>query len=161
MKKRHRGVFDPSHPAPYELSRSRIENFIKCRACFWLEQRKGVKPPEIPSFTLNTTTDILLKRDADAVRGHHTLPLWEAHGLGHMIPLEHPDLEKWTNSMQFGTNDSYFNFVKKNELYYNPSKFVIGNLIPLSFQLTSLIFGYIRSRKDKKLALDVVYFLLS
>ena len=111
MKKRHRGIFDPCHPAPYELSRSRIENFIKCRACFWLEQRKGVKPPEMPSFTLNTTTDILLKRDADAVRGHHALPLWEAHGLGHMIPFEHPDLEKWTNSMQFGTNDSYFNFV--------------------------------------------------
>ena len=65
----------------------------------------------MPSFTLNTTTDILLKRDADAVRGHHALPLWEAHGLGHMIPFEHPDLEKWTNSLHFGLNDSYFNAV--------------------------------------------------
>ena len=86
---------------PYELARGRVENFLKCKACFWLEQLQRVKPPEIPSFTINTTTDILLKRDADAVRGKATLPLWEKAGLGHMIPFEHEDLENWTNSLQY------------------------------------------------------------
>ena len=81
LKKRHQGVFNPDHPAPYELSRGRVENFLKCKACFWLEQLHKVKPPEIPSFTINTTTDILLKRDADAVRGKSTLPLWETSWL--------------------------------------------------------------------------------
>jgi hypothetical protein len=69
----------------------------------------GIKPPEMPSFTINTTTDILLKRDADAVRGQSTLPLWEANGLGHLIPFEHEHLENWTNSMQFGQNATFFN----------------------------------------------------
>ena len=105
---RHRGIFDKSNVAPYELSRSRIENFIKCRACFWLEQIKGVKPPEFPSFTINTTTDILLKRDSDTVRGKCSLPLWDANGLGHLIPFEHENLEKWTSSLHYGTNDNYF-----------------------------------------------------
>ena len=40
---RHRGVYDPNNPEPYELSRSRIEAFINCPACFWLDRVKGVK----------------------------------------------------------------------------------------------------------------------
>lgn len=111
VAKRHRGAFDPTHPAPYELSRSRVENYIKCKACFWLEQIHRVKPPDFPDFTINTTTDILLKRDADAVRGKSTLPIWEARGLGHMIPFKHEHLDNWTNSMQYGTNETYFNAI--------------------------------------------------
>jgi len=111
VTKRHRGAFDPRHPAPYELSRSRVENYIKCKACFWLEQIHRVKPPDFPDFTINTTTDILLKRDADTVRGKSTLPIWEAHGLGHMIPFKHEHLDNWANSMQYGTNETYFNAV--------------------------------------------------
>tara|TARA_B100000886_G_scaffold326617_1_gene273285 strand:+ start:2257 stop:3093 length:837 start_codon:yes stop_codon:yes gene_type:complete len=111
--KRHRGKFDPDNPNPYELSRSRVENFLKCKACFWLEQIQKVKPPEMPSFTINTTTDILLKRDSDSVRGKSTLPIWVEAGLGHMIPFDHEDLEKWTNSLQYGLNDSYFNTIHK------------------------------------------------
>ncbi|MEK9876602.1 MAG: PD-(D/E)XK nuclease family protein [Betaproteobacteria bacterium] len=110
---RHRGKFDPNNSNPYELSRSAVETFIKCKACFWLEKKAGIKPPEIPSFTLNTTTDILLKRDADSVRGVKSLPLWESKGLGHLIPFEHEHLENWTNSLQFGANETYFNFDHK------------------------------------------------
>ena len=113
VKKRHRGKFDPSNPNPYELSRGRVENFLKCKACFWLEQIHKVKPPEIPSFTLNTTTDILLKRDSDAVRGKSSLPIWKKFGLGHMIPFDHEDIEKWTNSLHYGLDDSYFNTIHK------------------------------------------------
>jgi len=112
--KRHRGKFDPSNPNPYELSRGRVENFLKCKACFWLEQIKKVKPPEIPSFTINTTTDILLKRDSDFVRGKSSLPIWQEAGLGHMIPYDHEDLEKWTNSLHYGLNESYFNTIHKD-----------------------------------------------
>ena len=108
---RHQGAYASDHPAPYELSRGRIENFLKCKAMFWLEQVKGIKPPKIPNFTINTTTDILLKRDADKVRGKATLALWESHGLGHLIPYEHEHLENWTDSKQFGKDDTYFSFV--------------------------------------------------
>ena len=109
--KRHRGKFDPSNPNPYELSRSRVENFLKCKACFWLQQLHKVKPPEFPSFTINSTTDILLKRDADAVRGKSALPIWKKADLEHIIPFDHEDLSNWTNSLHYGLNDSYFNTV--------------------------------------------------
>ena len=68
----------------------------------------------MPSFTINTTTDILLKRDADAVRGKRSLPLWEAHGLGHMIPFEHEHLAHWTNSLHYGLDETYFNTVHED-----------------------------------------------
>ena len=32
MVSRHRGTFDPSNPGPYELSRSRIENLVRCQS---------------------------------------------------------------------------------------------------------------------------------
>ena len=100
--KRHRGKFDLNNQNPYELSRTRVETFLKCRACFWLQQLKGVKPPEIPSFTINTTTDILLKRDADTVRGRSSLPIWDSVGLGHMVPFEHEHLENGLTRCNLG-----------------------------------------------------------
>ncbi len=111
MRKRHQGAFKREHPAPFELSRGKIEAYKNCKACFWLEKVRGIKPPKIPAYTINTTTDILLKRDADKVRGKSTLPIWEANDLGHLIPFQHENLENWTNSMQFGLNDTYFNVV--------------------------------------------------
>ena len=46
--KRHRGKFDPNNDQPYELSRSRIENFFKCPACFYMQQVEGIVFPSIP-----------------------------------------------------------------------------------------------------------------
>ena len=102
MTKRHRGQFKLDHPAPFELSRGKVEKFIRCKACFWLEKAKGVKFPGMPGFNLNTNTDTLLKRDFDKYRGKATHPLLENNGLGHLIPFEHEDLNKWTLSTQFG-----------------------------------------------------------
>ena len=62
---RHRGIYNLDNPEPYELSRSRIENFIQCPACFYMQQVEGIKFPSIPGFNLNEATDVLLKRDFD------------------------------------------------------------------------------------------------
>ena len=62
-KNRHRGIYDPNNHSPYELSRTRIENFMKCPACFFLEQKKGVKFPSVPGYNINEATDVLLKKD--------------------------------------------------------------------------------------------------
>ena len=56
--KRHRGVFDPNNSSPYELSRSRVENFVRCPACFYLRQIKKVNFPSIPGFNINEATDV-------------------------------------------------------------------------------------------------------
>ena len=78
LKKRHQGVFNPEHPAPYEISRSRVENFNKCPACFYIKQVRGIDFSEIPSFNLNEATDVLLKRDFDRYRGGYPAGLYQS-----------------------------------------------------------------------------------
>ncbi len=103
MQKRHRGKFKSENSAAYELSRSRIENFIRCPACFYLQQAKGIKFPSIPGFNINEATDILLKRDFDQYRGGpQTHPFLVEKGMSHLIPFSHEDFELWTQSLHFG-----------------------------------------------------------
>ena len=66
--KRHRWRFDPTREEPFEISRSGIDMFIKCPACFWMKIVKGIKFPGMPGFLLNTATDTLLKKDFDKYR---------------------------------------------------------------------------------------------
>ncbi len=119
LKKRHQGVFNPEHPAPYELSRGRIENFMRSPARFWLEQAKGVEFPGMPGFNLNTNTDTLLKRDHDQYRGKGPTPLMKECGLSHLRPFAHEDIEKWEQSLHFGLSPRHFNTVheKTNILF--------------------------------------------
>lgn len=106
---RHRGKYNPNNDLPYEISRSKVESFIKCEACFWLDRAKGVRFPSIPGFLLNTNTDTLLKKDFDPFRGLGPHPIMAAAGLHHLRPFAHKDVEKWANSMQFASNPCHFN----------------------------------------------------
>ena len=100
---RHRGKFKPEHEAPYELSRSRIENFVKCPACFYMQQVEGIQFPSIPGFNINEATDVLLKRDFDIYReSQEPHPYLQSLDLRHLIPFQHPEFEQWTQSLHFG-----------------------------------------------------------
>lgn len=105
MASRHRGKYDPASESPYELSRSRIENFVRCPACFYLQQVRGIKFPSIPGFNINEATDILLKRDFDKYRGQKTThPFLVSLGHSNLIPFEHENFELWTQSLHFGAS---------------------------------------------------------
>ncbi|MGI9344869.1 MAG: hypothetical protein ACR2PW_01220 [Gammaproteobacteria bacterium] len=109
---RHRGTYDPQSDQPYELSRSRVEAFVRCPACFWLDRVAGVPFPGIPGFNINANTDTLLKRDFDQYRSvQKAHPLMQLHGLGHLVPYDHADMPKWINSLHFGVSDAYFSVV--------------------------------------------------
>ena len=103
---RHRGKFDINNQEPYEISRSRIENFVRCPACFYMIQVEGIEFPSIPGFNINEATDILLKRDFDNYRENKSShPFLKKHGLSHLIPYKHKHFELWTQSMHFGAKD--------------------------------------------------------
>ena len=103
---RHRGMFNKENPEPYELSRSRIENFVRCKSCFYMEQIEGIKFPSIPGFNINEATDVLLKRDFDKYRkAKEPHPYLVNAGYDFLIPYEHEHFEKWTQSMHFGAKD--------------------------------------------------------
>lgn len=93
-----RNIFIPGSSEQFKLSRSKLELFIECPRCFYLDQRCGIKRPSGPAFTLNSAVDTLLKKEFDLyrVRGE-THPLLKKHGLD-MIPANHDDLEKWRHN---------------------------------------------------------------
>lgn len=108
---RHRGTYKPERSEPYELSRGRLEGFLNCEACFWLDRVRGVKFPSIPGFLLNTNTDTLLKKDFDQFRGKGPHPVMAKAGLSHLRPFLHEDIEKWESSLHFGSSPNHFNTI--------------------------------------------------
>ncbi len=108
---RHRGKYQSERSEPYELSRGKLESFVRCRACFWLDRVKGVHFPSLPGFNLNTNTDILLKRDFDRYRGQSPHPIMMDNGLSHLRPFFHEDMQKWETSLHFALSPQHFNTV--------------------------------------------------
>jgi CRISPR/Cas system-associated exonuclease Cas4 (RecB family) len=51
-----------------KLSRSKIDLFLECPRCFWLEMNKGVKRPPPAPYTINSAIDALLKKEFDVCR---------------------------------------------------------------------------------------------
>jgi CRISPR/Cas system-associated exonuclease Cas4 (RecB family) len=94
-QKRTRNVFDPKSKQLFKLSRSRIENFIRCPRCFYLDRRMGVEQPPGYPFTLNTAVDILLKKEFDIHRAKGVAhPLMKKYSID-AIPFAHEKLDQW------------------------------------------------------------------
>lgn len=93
--KRVRNVFNPESKEPFKLSRSKLELFLNCPLCFYLDRRLGVgQPPGFP-FNLNIAVDHLLKKEFDIHRAGKTAhPLMKAYGID-AVPFQHPELDKW------------------------------------------------------------------
>ncbi len=93
--KRKRNLYDPGSAKPYKLSRSKIDRYIECKRCFYVDRRLGVdRPPGFP-FNLNTAVDTLLKKEFDVHRAASTQhPLLEAYGVD-ARPVPHDDLDAW------------------------------------------------------------------
>ncbi len=93
--KRTRNLFNPQSQEPFKLSRSRLENFVKCPRCFYLDRRLGVEPPGMPAFTLNSAVDELLKKEFDGYRRERKAhPLMVSSGV-EAIPFAHPMIDEW------------------------------------------------------------------
>ncbi|MDE2213199.1 MAG: PD-(D/E)XK nuclease family protein [Patescibacteria group bacterium] len=99
---RERGQFDPASKEPYRISRSKIDLFLECPRCFYLDQRLGIGRPDMPAFSLNNAVDTLLKKEFDVYRVKGNLhPLLKSYGLS-AVPLKHKDLEKWREARRAG-----------------------------------------------------------
>ncbi|MBI3331933.1 PD-(D/E)XK nuclease family protein [Candidatus Peregrinibacteria bacterium] len=103
MKKdgiRTRNLYDPQSAEPYRLSRSKIELFLKCPRCFYLDRRLGINRPDGPPFTLNSAVDTLLKKEFDLHRAKgQAHPLMTAYGID-AVPFIHPDLAVWRDNFK-------------------------------------------------------------
>jgi hypothetical protein len=82
------------------LSRSALEQHIRCPRCFYQQRKLGLKQPSMVPLTLAVATDALLKNEFDAIRGQDvTHAVWAEHGL-HVRAFAHPDIELWRNNFK-------------------------------------------------------------
>ena len=97
-----KNLFNPQSKAPFKLSRSKIDLFINCPRCFYLDRRLGVgQPPGYP-FTLNSAVDKLLKKEFDIHRDRQTShPIMETNGIK-AVPFKHEKLNYWRDALHGG-----------------------------------------------------------
>lgn len=100
MSKRTRNIFDPESKEPYKLSRSRLDRFLKCPCCFYMDRRLGVDQVPGPAFTLNSATDTLLKKEFDVCRAagkpHPLMVKYKVDA----ICFQHPDINEWRENFK-------------------------------------------------------------
>jgi CRISPR/Cas system-associated exonuclease Cas4 (RecB family) len=100
--KRAKGLFDSIAKESFRISRSKIDLFLECPRCFYLDKKLGVaRPPGFP-FSLNNAVDTLLKKEFDSHRAKGTPhPLMKAYGI-EAVPFAHEKIDEWRDSMRAG-----------------------------------------------------------
>ena len=99
---RTRNLYDKDSKELYRLSRSKIDLFLNCPRCFYLDRRLGIgQPPGYP-FSLNSAVDKLLKKEFDIHRAKGTKhPLMDHYNID-AVPLSHEKIDEWRDSLRAG-----------------------------------------------------------
>ncbi len=138
-------LYDPKSKEAFKLSRSKIDLFLECPKCFYLDRKLGVSRPQGFPFNLNSAVDLLLKKEFDVHRRQQTPhPLMEYYGI-EAVPFLEKRIDEWrenfvgvqahhqkTNFIVFGAVDDIWKH--KN-----------GELIVVDYKATS---------KDEEVNLD-------
>ena len=75
------------------LSRSAFDDFKKCKRCFYLIRKKGFISPGTPQFTMNSTTDKLLKKEFDLLRkDQKSHQILIEKNLDHIVPYRNEEV---------------------------------------------------------------------
>lgn len=102
--RRTRSLFQPGQP--FKMSRSKLEDFLRCPRCFWVDRRAGISRPSGPPFTLNSAVDSLLKKEFDHWRARgEPHPYFQDFGLD-AIPFAHPQMDHWRDALRGGISHS-------------------------------------------------------
>lgn len=135
--RRTRNIYHPLAKDAFKLSRSKIDLFLACPRCFYMDRRLGVgRPPGYP-FNLNSAVDTLLKKEFDTHRAHGKAhPLMEQYGVD-AIPFAHSDLDVWRENFKgVQHHHSSTNFIitgAVDDVWINPK----GELIVVDYKSTS------------------------
>lgn len=83
----------------YRLSRSKIELFMQCQRCFWLDVRYKITRPSTPPFNINKAIDELFKKEFDIYRTkQEPHPLMKKSKI-EAIPYKHTKINKWRQAL--------------------------------------------------------------
>lgn len=80
---------------PIRISRSKVELFVECPRCFYLDKVHAVSRPDSATFSLNLAVDHLLKKEFDLYRlREEPHPLMSLYGVD-AVPFKHKDMDSW------------------------------------------------------------------
>ncbi len=122
---------------PFRLSRTKIEMFLQCPRCFYMDRRFGLgQPPQFP-FTLNAAVDALLKAEFDIHRAAGSChPLQTAYGLS-AIPFKHEKMNEWRENFKgvsyFHERTKFHVFGAVDDIWQDTN----GDLIVVDYKATS------------------------
>jgi len=134
---RTRGLFDPKSKEPFKLSRSKLDLFLECPRCFYLDRRLGVaRPPGYP-FSLNAAVDTLLKKEFDFHRARgEPHPLMKHYGVK-AVPFQHEKIDEWRNTFigaqVWHKPTNFLIFGAVDDLWVNPQ----GELLIVDYKATA------------------------
>ena len=142
---RTRNLFDPDSGDSFKLSRSKIDLFVECPRCFYLDRRLGVgRPPGFP-FNLNSAVDALLKKEFDIHRANETThPMMKSYGIN-AVPFQNKKIEEWRNNF------------KGIQFLHQPTNFLIFGAIDdiwIDSKKELHIVDYKATSKDSEVTLD-------
>lgn len=94
-----RNIYNPNLKAPFRISRGKIDLFLECPRCFYLDRKLGLGRPSMPGWALNSAVDALLKNEFDLLRkkgqAHELMKKYKINA----IPFSHPDLPIWRDDV--------------------------------------------------------------
>jgi len=87
--------YDPNSDKPFIMSRSKIDLYLKCKRCAYLDMRLGIKGPKPFPYNLNSRIDTLLKNEHDLARAKKIKTKYLEEANINAIPFSHPELDVW------------------------------------------------------------------
>lgn len=129
--------YQPGQTAPFKISRSKIELFMQCPRCFWLDARLKITRPSSPPFNINKTIDELFKKEFDIHRAAGTPHPIMTDNQIKAVPFAHADMDKWrynfTGVVAVDNASNFHVFGAVDDVWVNPE----GELIVVDYKATS------------------------
>ncbi len=109
MQRKKANLYKSGQKEPFNVSRSKIDYFLECPQCFYLDRKLGITRPDMPGWSLNSAVDSLLKNEFDLLR-EKQLPhaLMAEYGLADIVPFSHPDFAIWRDDHNKRIGASFF-----------------------------------------------------
>jgi len=145
---RRKNIYDPKAKEPFRISRTKLELFIDCPHCFYLDRRLGIGRPEGFPFTLNSAVDHLLKKEFDIHRARgEAHPMMKKYKID-AVPLAHENMDKWRKNFE-GV-----------DYYHKPTNFLVFGAVDdiwINKDKEFMVVDYKATSTQKEITLDEEY----
>ena len=137
--------YQPGQTQEYKLSRSKIELFMQCKRCFWLDARLKLTRPSSPPFQINKAIDELFKKEFDVYRAKkQPHPIMIENSIK-AVPYQHDELDTWRH-----------NFTGISTLHKPTNLYIFGAIDDVWVNNSNelIVVDYKATSKNKEVTLD-------